>query len=93
MCDPCQWKKEVHPDKTFFFCENCGSFSQSQPKDYVEEESRNDDQEESDEFTSCKHVWRTLGNGRCHKSRGKAGNQKYTCYKCEICGKFQRRTS
>ena len=46
--------------------------------------------QESDSTTieeiKCKHVWECLRD-RCH-NRGKG---KYMAYKCQLCGKFQRR--
>lgn len=82
------WRKEIHSDKTIFFCENCGQFSKTQPQGYVEEQTQDD----KEEFKSCKHEWICLGDGRCHAAKGKAGGKKYKAYKCQLCGKFQRRS-
>jgi len=84
------WIKEAHLDKIIFFCENCGVFRKTQPEDYVEEDLENVDEEE--EFSKCKHEWICLGD-RCHHAKGKAGGKKYKAYKCQLCGKFQRRSS
>ena len=84
-----EWVKEVNSDKVIFFCEKCGKFSNNKPEDYVEEIKI----EEKEEFSKCKHEWTCLGDGRCHAAKGKAGGKKYKAYKCNLCGKFQRRTS
>tara|TARA_Y100000746_G_scaffold222474_1_gene222947 strand:+ start:1224 stop:1592 length:369 start_codon:yes stop_codon:yes gene_type:complete len=83
-----EWKKEVHSNNLIFFCEHCGAFRNTQPEDYVEVP----DDDEKEEFSKCRHEWICLGD-RCHHAKGKAGGKKYKAYKCELCGKFQRRTS
>ena len=84
-----EWKKEVHSTKIIFFCELCGEFRNTQPEDYVEEVVEDDEEEE---FSKYKHEWVCLGD-RCHHAKGKAGGKKYKAYKCQLCGKFQRRSS
>ena len=86
------WIKETHSTESVYYCENCGAFSKKQPECYIEIKSENKDEcSKDDEFTKCRHIWRSLGD-RCHHAKGKAGNKKYHCMKCELCGKFQRRT-
>tara|TARA_B100001778_G_C18188615_1_gene450199 strand:+ start:241 stop:525 length:285 start_codon:yes stop_codon:yes gene_type:complete len=86
------WTKITNANKIIFLCEMCGLFRNDEPKEYIEELHEDKSEIEDKEFNTCKHIWRSLGDGRCHKKRGKAGGQKYICYKCELCGKFQRRT-
>ena len=75
----CEWEKDG--SGKFFFC-NCGNFSQTKPESYVEPNVEQVKEEE----TKCRHVWTCLRD-RCHNR----GNGKYLAYKCELCGKFQRR--
>lgn len=47
---------------------------------------KNTSEEEDSVEISCKHNWKCLRDRVHNKGKGK-----YLAYKCELCGKFQRR--
>lgn len=96
VCTTHLWQFESNQHKPYWFCVACGAYSESQPAGVpdhpVEEETEEETEEEIEEeedgeaTLKCRHAWVCLRD-RCH-NRGKG---KYQAYKCELCGKFQRR--
>jgi hypothetical protein len=82
MDHSCTWVCEITDTKTFYYCEICGKFTETRPKEYMEPVQ----EESTTEAETCRHVWTCLRD-RCHNR----GNGKYGAYKCKLCGKFQRR--
>ena len=91
-CPSCVWKCERVGGHIYYYCEQCGAFSQSKPALYQEETDTSEESsfeiktENMISEEKCVHNWICLRD-RCHNR----GDGKYKAYKCEYCNKFQRR--